>query len=142
MNLSTRNILALYGITATSFFLIDLLWIAVVAKTFYANTIGGMLRDQVNWPAAVLFYLIYIGGIVLFVLIPALRNGTGLLQGAMLAGFLGLFAYGTFDLTALALFKEWPLIVTVVDMIWGAVLTAATASIALWTATNFLRPQS
>jgi uncharacterized membrane protein len=122
----------IYGITAIVFFLIDLIWIGVLAKDFYAENIGGMLRDSVNWPAALLFYLIYVGGIVQFVLLPALNSGTGIRHTALMGGMLGLFAYGTFDLTALALLAGWPLVVTVVDMIWGTLLTASTASGALW----------
>lgn len=138
MNYAAANTLILYSITATVFFIIDLIWIGVVANAFYAKTIGGMLRDQVNWPAAIVFYLMYIGGILLFVLIPAVKNGSGLWRVAMMAGLLGLFAYGTFDLTALALFKDWPLVVSVVDMAWGAVLTAATAAVTMWIARHIL----
>jgi uncharacterized membrane protein len=139
MKLETTTILLIYGITACAFFLIDLLWIGVIAKGFYAKFIGGMMGDQVNWVAALAFYLIYIGGIVLFVLVPALKNGSGVLHVMVMGGLLGLFAYGTFDLTALALFKDWPFIVAVVDMVWGTLLTAATAAAALWTIQNVLK---
>ena len=129
----------IYGITAIVFFLIDLIWIGVLAKDFYAENIGGMLRDSVKWPAALLFYLIYVGGIVQFVLLPALKDGTGIRRTALMGGMLGLFAYGTFDLTALALLAGWPLVVTVVDMIWGTLLTASTASGALWALRTVLK---
>ena len=129
----------IYGITTVVFFLIDLVWIGVVAKDFYARTIGNLLRDAVLWPAALLFYFMYIGGIVLFVLAPAIRSGSGVRHVAWKGGLLGLFAYGTFDLTALALLEGWPLIVTVVDMAWGAMLTAGTASGSLWVARTFLK---
>jgi uncharacterized membrane protein len=138
MRLAPLNILTLYGITAVSFFIIDLIWIAGVAKTFYARTIGGMMRDQVNWPAAILFYGIYIGGIVVFVLLPSLKEASSLSRVAILGALLGLFAYGTFDLTALALFKDWPVSVTLVDMLWGTVLTAGAATLSMWIARNFL----
>ena len=130
----------IYGITTIVFFLIDLIWIGVVAKNFYASTIGHMLRDSVNWAAALLFYCIYIGGIVTFVVVPALKNGTGIRHAALMGGVLGLFAYGTFDLTALALIKGWPVVVTVVDMVWGTLLTAGTAGGSLWIAQTFLKP--
>jgi uncharacterized membrane protein len=127
----------IYGITTIVFFLIDLIWIGVVAKDFYARTIGDMLRDSVNWPAALIFYLMYIGGIVLFVVVPAINHGSGLGRTALMGGLLGLFAYGTFDLTALALFEGWPLIVTIVDMSWGSILTAGTSCGTLWVARIF-----
>jgi uncharacterized membrane protein len=128
----------IYAITTIVFFLIDLIWIGVVAKNFYAMTIGHMLRDSVNWPAALMFYLMYIGGIVLFVLTPAIRSGSGIGHVALRGGLLGLFAYGTFDLTALALIEGWPIIVTIVDMAWGTILTAGTASGAFWISRTFM----
>ena len=115
-----------------------LVWIGVVAKDFYARTIGTLLRESVNWPAALIFYLMYIGGIVVFVLTPAIRNGSGIPHVALMGGLLGLFAYGTFDLTALALLEGWPTVVAVVDMTWGALLTAGTASVSLWVVRTFL----
>jgi uncharacterized membrane protein len=139
MKLEIVNVLFIYGITAATFFLIDLLWIGVIAKGFYAKFIGSMMADRVNWAAALTFYLIYIGGIVLFVLIPALKNGSGVLHVMVMGGLLGLFAYSTFDLTALALFKDWPFIVTVVDMAWGMLLTAGTAAVTLWIIQNVLK---
>lgn len=128
----------IYAITTIVFFIIDLIWIGVVAKNFYAATIGHMLRDSVNWPAALLFYLMYIGGIVLFVLAPAIRSGSKLCHVALMGGLLGLFAYGTFDLTTLALLEGWPVIVTIVDMVWGVILTGGTASGAYWISQTFL----
>ena len=133
-----RVYVCMYAITTIVFFLIDLIWIGVVAKNFYARAIGHMLRDSVNWPAALIFYLMYIGGIVLFVLVPAIRSGSRTGHVAIRGGLLGVFAYGTFDLTALALLEGWPVIVTIVDITWGTILTAGTASGAFWISRNFL----
>lgn len=140
MNIRIGTFGWIYGTTMIVFFLIDLVWIGVVAQDFYARTIGGMLRESVNWPAALTFYFLYIGGIVVFVLVPALEKGSRIRRTALKGGLLGLFAYGTFDLTALALLEGWPVIVTVVDMVWGTVLTAATAGGSLWIAKKFLEP--
>jgi uncharacterized membrane protein len=134
----TKKYAWIYAITTIVFFLIDLIWIGVVASNFYAMTIGQMLRESVNWPAALIFYLIYIGGIVLFVLAPAIRSGSRIGHVALRGGLLGVFAYGTFDLTALALLEGWPVIVTIVDITWGTILTAGTASGALWISRTFL----
>ena len=139
MRQSFHRIVCIYGITAVIFFLIDLLWIGILANDFYAENIGGLLRDSVNWPAAFLFYLIYIGGIVHFVLVPSLDSGKGMFDVALKGGLLGLFAYGTFDLTALALLKDWPVAVTIVDMAWGTFLTAAVSSSSLWIANIVLK---
>jgi uncharacterized membrane protein len=76
---------------------------------------------------------------VLFVLIPALKNGSGVWHVIVMGGLLGLFAYSTFDLTALALFKDWPVIVAVVDMVWGTLLTAGTAATTLWIMQHVLK---
>lgn len=134
------DISLVYGITLIVFFAIDLVWIGVVAKNFYSATIGGLLRDQVNWLAAILFYLIYIGGISLFVLLPALESGSSVMRVAVTGGLLGLFAYATFDLTALALLKNWSVVVTVVDMIWGTLLTGSTAAASFWIVQHVLKP--
>ena len=130
MTNEVTRLFLLYGISALTFFVIDLVWIGVVAKGFYAKYIGHMLGERINWVAALIFYFIYIGGIVVFVLIPALKNGSGVLHVMVMGGLLGLFAYSTFDLSALALFKEWPFIVALVDIVWGVFLTASTAAIA------------
>ena len=129
----------IYGITTIVFFIIDLIWIGVVARNFYAAAIGHMLRETVYWPAALIFYCMYIGGIVIFVIVPAFNGGRGVRRTALMGGLLGLVAYGTFDLTALALLEGWPVVVTAVDMAWGTVLTAGTASAALWVARTFLK---
>ena len=132
MPLDLRTLLMAYSITAGVFFMIDLFWLGVVAKGFYARHVGDLLRETVNWGAAILFYLIYIAGIQTFVLMPALDQGWRPLDAALRGGFLGFFAYATFDLTCLALFKNWSLTVTVVDMLWGTVLTAGTSAAALF----------
>ena len=102
------QLLGIYGLTALIFFAIDLLWLGIVAKDLYAHHLGGLLKEKVNWWAAVLFYLVYIGGILAFVLVPALQNGNGILWAVMYGAMLGLFAYCTFDLTCLALVRGWP----------------------------------
>ena len=140
MKLETSRVISIYGIAACAFLVLDLLWIGVVAKGFYAKYIGGMMHDQVNWAAVLIFYLVYIGGIVLFVIFPALKNGSGILHVFVMGGLLGLFAYSTFDMTALALLKGWPVVVAVVDMAWGTLLTAVTAAVTLWIMQNFLKP--
>lgn len=108
--------------------IIDGLWLGIVAKSFYTSQLKGLMADQVAWWAAVLFYLLYAAGIVFFVLQPAETLGRAFLYGA----FLGLVAYGTYDLTNQAVIKNWPVIITVTDIVWGAVLTGAVSAIALW----------
>ena len=94
----------------------------------YQKNLSFILSPQVNWPAAILFYLLYIAGILIFAVVPALAKNSW--QHAMLYGAMfGFFTYMTYELTNLALLKDWPLNIVVVDIIWGVVLCTAVASI-------------
>jgi len=119
---SFKNILFMYLLTLLVFFLIDMVWLGVVAKNFYRRYLGDLLSPKVNWPAAILFYLLFIAGLLLFVVEPAQGHA---LQALWKGAFFGLIAYATYDLTNLATLKNWPLPVTVVDLVWGTVLGAA-----------------
>ncbi len=119
--------LALYGLTALVFFAIDLVWLGVVAVDFYQRHMGHLLRADVLWGAALLFYAVYIAGILVFAVLPGL-TAESLARTVALGAFLGFFAYATFDLTSLALIEGFPLRVVVVDLAWGTVLTATVAS--------------
>ncbi len=110
---------------------LDGLWLGVVAKSFYRNELGGLMRDHANAVAAGLFYVLYIAGVVLLVVRPYEGVATAALVGAAL----GLFAYGTYDLTNMATIDGFTWRVTIVDMLWGAVLTAAVSAAAEWAST-------
>jgi len=115
-----------YVITLLIFFAIDLVWLGVVAKGFYQKYIGHLLSPDVNWAAALLFYAIYIAGIVFFAIKPALEGG-GAIRALTYGAALGFVAYATYDLTNQATMKDWPALVTVIDLAWGTVLTASVA---------------
>ena len=118
----------LYALTVPVFFIIDLIWLGVIAKGFYQKNLNFILSPQVNWPAAILFYLLFIAGILIFAVVPALTKDAW--QHAMLYGALfGFFTYMTYELTNLALLKDWPLNIVVVDIIWGVVLCSAVATL-------------
>ncbi|MGD1968256.1 MAG: DUF2177 family protein [Desulfobacterales bacterium] len=120
--------LKLYALTVPVFFIIDLIWLGAVAKGFYQKNLSFVLSPQVNWPAAILFYLLYIAGILIFAVVPAVSKDSW--QHAMVYGALfGFFTYMTYELTNLALLKDWPLNVVVVDIIWGVVLCTAVATL-------------
>lgn len=113
----------LYAIALPVFFAIDMVWLGLVAKNLYAKQIGGLLKENVNWVAAIIFYLIFIAGLVLFVILPAVEKG--LWSQALLYGaFFGFVCYATYDLTNLAVAKDWPLSITIIDLIWGTALGA------------------
>jgi len=111
----------LYLLALAVFFAVDMVWLGLVAKGFYRRHLGAMLSPKVNWPAAILFYLLFIAGLVVFVIKPVLLKG-GTLEAAVLGAFFGLICYATYDLTNLATLKNWPLVVTVVDLVWGSAL--------------------
>ncbi len=110
------------------FFAIDMVWLGIVAKDFYAKQIGALMKPNVNWIAAMVFYLIFIAGLVVFVVTPAMNKSSwthALLFGALF----GLVCYATYDLTNLAVAKDWPLLMTIVDLAWGATLSASVSTI-------------
>jgi uncharacterized membrane protein len=116
-----------YFLTTLVFFAIDLTWIGLVAKKFYWGNIGQLLKDDVNWVAALIFYLLYIVGIFVFAILPSVENDS--IKSAIFYGALfGFFCYATYDLTNLATLKGFPLKVAVVDMIWGTILTGAVST--------------
>jgi len=111
----------LYLITLAVFFLVDMVWLGVVAKNFYRKHLGYIMAPKVVWPAAILFYLLFIAGLVVYAIRPALAQGAPA-KGLLLGAFLGLVAYATYDLTNQATVKDWPVVVTVVDLVWGTTL--------------------
>jgi uncharacterized membrane protein len=119
--MTIRQTILLYFITLAVFFLVDMTWLGLVAKTFYRKHLGFLMGPKVVWPAAILFYLLFIAGLLVFAVRPALAAGAPL-KALLLGAFLGLVAYATYDLTNLATLKDWPLVVTIVDLVWGTVL--------------------
>lgn len=119
--------------TVPVFFLIDMLWLGVIAKDFYQS----QMEVTVNWTAAIIFYLMYIVGIIIFAVAPALKTGdwmTALVWGALF----GFFTYATYDLTNLATLKDWPLKLVFVDIIWGTVLGSSVATASYYLGKTFL----
>lgn len=116
-----------YVSTAIVFLGLDFLWLGFVARTRYRDWIGALMRDEINMAAAGAFYLVYVVGLVIFAVAPALKSGswqTALVYGALF----GLFAYGTYEMTNFATLKGWPVAMVVVDMAWGTALSAAAAA--------------
>ncbi len=126
-SLPFTKILLGYALTAVVFFAIDLLWLGVIAKNLYNKLLGHLMAEQVNWPAAMTFYLLFIAGILIFAILPAVEKDS--LNHALLYGVLfGFFTYATYDLTNLATLKDWPIKVVIIDIIWGMVLTGSVAT--------------
>ena len=126
MNVTPIKTFLVYLITVPIFFVIDLVWLGVIARGFYQKHLGYLMRPQINWAAAILFYLLFIIGIVLFAVRPALELQSPM-RALVFGALFGFFAYATYDLTNLATVKDWPVIVTAIDLIWGTVLCGAVA---------------
>jgi uncharacterized membrane protein len=116
-------------VVASAFAVIDAIWLKTM-NPFYRRQIGDLLADKPNLGYAVVFYVIYIAGIVFFALTPALDGGSWL-SAVGYGAALGTFAYATYDLTNAATLKTWPWQLIVVDILWGAALTAL-ATLAGW----------
>src|SRR5512143_781266 len=119
--MTVLQFLKLYGVGAVVCFGLDLLWLGVLARGFYRNHLGYLMRSDVRWVPAVLFYLLYV---VVFVVTPALEKQS-LARAVALGAFFGLAAYAAYDLTSLALIRDYPLVAALVDLAWGAALSAA-----------------
>lgn len=128
--------LKLYLIAFPVFLAVDTVWLTLVAKNFYAKYIGYLMAKNPNLSVALIFYIIFIAGLVFFVIIPALDKK--MWMHALVAGvFFGLVTYSTYDLTNLATIKDWPLVVTIVDLIWGTLVSAVVSVATYFIAIKF-----
>lgn len=117
----------LYAIALPVFIAIDAIWLGLVAKNFYRNQIGFLMKSEINWVAAVVFYLLFVVGLVLFVVAPAIEKKSWM-HALLFGALFGLITYATYDLSNLATLKDWPILVTVVDLAWGATLASSVAT--------------
>lgn len=123
--------LTAYAVTAIVFLGIDFVWLSKIAKKFYYGRLGDLLLDKPKMGAAVAFYAIYVVGIIIFAVAPALAAqsaSTALIYGALF----GFFAYATYDMTNYATLRNWSLTVSLVDIAWGTVLTGTSALLGYW----------
>ena len=121
------RIVLLFVLTLLVFLIVDLLWLGVVARDFYNRQLAAFFAERVNWPAALIFYFLFVFGVMIFVIMPAVKSQS--LIFAMGYGVLfGLVTYGTYDLTNLATLRDWPLKLVIVDLCWGMILSGIVAS--------------
>ena len=123
--------LKVYVAALVGFFAIDIVWLAVVAHGFYRKHLGFLLADQPNWWAAIPFYLLFVSGMVVFVVAPALQAGS-IWRALLLGAFFGLVTYATYDLTNHATLRNWALQITLVDIAWGSFVSAVAAAAGFW----------
>jgi uncharacterized membrane protein len=111
-----------YGVVLVVFFTIDMVWLGIVAKGIYSKYLGYLMSPKVNWGAALLFYLLFILGLLVFVIQPALVSQS-MSDLLLKAALFGLVTYATYDLTNLATIKDWPVVITLIDLTWGMSLS-------------------
>jgi len=122
------KLIATYFIALISFFAIDMVWLGVISKNYYKQKLGFILSENPNWAAAIVFYLLFIAGIIFFAINPGLKANdwqVALLNGAVL----GALCYATYDLTNMATIAKWPIEIVIIDIIWGMVLTGSVSVI-------------
>lgn len=121
--MSFLKIITSYILTTIVFFAIDMVWLGLIAKNIYRRYLGDLLSDNVNWTAAIIFYLVFIVGIFVFVIMPSVEKHS-LLRAVVLGAVFGFITYATYDLTNYATLKGFPLTIVFIDLAWGAVLTS------------------
>ena len=121
--------LAAYFSTVLLFLAVDAIWLGIIARGFYRDQLGHLMLESPRLGLAMVFYLFYAAAITVLVVMPAVRSGVWW-HAAVYGGILGLAAYGTYDITNTATLRDWPALVSVVDMAWGTVLTAGVAYVA------------
>ena len=121
------RILLTYAVSVPVFFCIDMIWLGVIAKGFYRNSLEPLLTPNINWIAAIIFYLLFLVGVLIFALLPGMAKRS-LVYTIEMAALFGFISYATYDLTNLATLRDWPLMLSIVDMIWGSFLSASTAT--------------
>lgn len=127
----TVEIIKQYLVTFVVFFAIDILWLGVIAKNLYKENLGYIMAEKTNWAAAIIFYTIFIGGLIFFAINPALKRDS-IMYAVSLGALFGFMTYATYDMTNLATLKDWPLKITIIDIIWGTTLNALTAGVSFY----------
>jgi len=133
-----KTMLIAYAAAALTMLGMDAVWLRMAADRLYRPLLGDMLLTGFRPAPAILFYLLYVVGIVIFAIRPALAGG-GWSTAATSGALLGFFCYATYDLTNQATLKTWPVTVTIVDMGWGTFLTACVATVGYLAASRFGR---
>ena len=125
--------LKLYLITLPVFLGIDMIWLGFVAKNFYSKHLGFIMSKNPAWIPAIIFYLLFTAGLIIFVIFPALESKSWL-NAVLMGALFGLICYATYDLTNLATVKGWPVLITIIDLIWGTVLSSGVSVISYFIA--------
>jgi uncharacterized membrane protein len=120
--MNARIFANLYFISVPVFFAIDMIWLGLIADSFYQSKLGNFI-GEINWIAAIIFYLLFLAGLTFFATYPAVKEKS-LKKAALFGGLFGFFTYMTYDLTNLATLPGWPISIVIVDIVWGTLLGA------------------
>jgi uncharacterized membrane protein len=118
-----KSIIINFILTFIVFIVIDMAWLGFIAKNLYQKYLGSLLTDNVNWTAAIIFYLLFVVGVSIFAIYPAV-NKDSVWTAVILGALFGFFTYATYDLTNLSTLRGWPLGIVFIDIAWGSVLTS------------------
>ncbi|MGJ7575525.1 DUF2177 family protein [Variovorax sp. RB2P76] len=136
--MNTKHLVA-WAVTFVVLLVIDMIWLGVVAKGMYQEAMGDLMSPNPRLAFAAVFYLIYPIGLLIFAIVPGLA-AQGVMRAALMGGLFGLFCYATYDLTNLAVIRNWPLALSFIDIAWGTLVSgvaaAAGAATLRWFATR------
>ena len=121
--MNIKNTIISYLLTFIVLLIVDMFWLGIISKNLYQKYLGGFITDKVNWTAAFVFYLLYVVGLSIFAIYPAVNKGSAF-NAILMGALFGIFTYATYDLTNLATMKGWPLNIVIIDILWGACLSA------------------
>ncbi len=116
------NFIKTYFIAGGVYWVVDFIWLALVANKFYQRQLGGLLADNIKWPAAIIFYTLFPIGVIIFAVMPGV-NEDSLTKTLLLGALFGFFTYATYDLSNYITLADWPVKVVVVDIIWGMLIS-------------------
>lgn len=125
--MSILKLVLAWGGSFSVFLAMDSLWLGVLARDFYRTRLGSVIDMHVSIPAAAVFYVLHVAGVMIFVTVPAVQAGAGASSVLLRGALYGFFTYATYDLTNLATVRHWPLSLALVDIAWGVCLNAAVA---------------
>lgn len=135
---SVKYYIKIWSVAFTFFIIIDLIWLGFIARPVYRHFLDNLLAEQTNWGAAIMFYILFVAGLVYFAILPSLREKK--IKIAVKNGALyGFFTYMTYELTNLAVIKDWPIGIVPIDIVWGVILGCSVASISSWFTLKYLR---
>lgn len=129
--MNTMTYLKIYGGIAAVMLVMDVLWLGFIAKSWYQQGIGHLMAAQPNMLIGALFYLLFPLGLLIFAVLPT-GNEPGWVKAACMGALFGFFAYATYDITNLATLKDWPLGLSILDVLWGSLVSGLAAGAGKW----------